>query len=58
MAHLLAEQGKPFASGELIKSCLVGAAEKMCPDFFQTNNRQTSKEDLFKIANLIRTVAQ
>jgi hypothetical protein len=31
VAHLLAKEGKPFTDGELIKSCLIVAAEEMCP---------------------------
>ena len=36
---MLAEEGKPFTDGELIKSCLIVAAEEMCPenvDLFQS----------------------
>ena len=32
VAHLLAKEGKLFTDGELIKSCLIVAAEEMCPE--------------------------
>ena len=31
VAHVLARQGKPFRD-ELIKLCLIAAAEAMCPE--------------------------
>ena len=49
VAHLLAKEGKPFTDGELIKSCLIVAAEEMCPE----------NVDLFKSISLsARTVAR
>lgn len=39
IAHLLAQKGKPFTDSELIKSCLLVAAEEICPekiDLFQS----------------------
>lgn len=49
MAALLARQGKPFTNGELIKLCLIAAAEAMCP----------KKINLFRtISLLVRTVVQ
>lgn len=32
VAHLIAKLGKPFADGELVKDCMIAAAEEMCPD--------------------------
>uniref|UniRef100_A0AAG5D2H1 SPIN-DOC-like zinc-finger domain-containing protein n=1 Tax=Anopheles atroparvus TaxID=41427 RepID=A0AAG5D2H1_ANOAO len=32
IAHLIAKHGKPFTDSELIKSCLVMAAEELCPE--------------------------
>jgi len=32
IAHLLAIKGKPFTDGEFIKSCLLVAAEEICPE--------------------------
>ncbi|KOX68953.1 General transcription factor II-I repeat domain-containing protein 2 [Melipona quadrifasciata] len=40
--HLLATKGKPFTDGELIKLCLLVAAEEMCPE----------KMDLFRSVSL------
>lgn len=42
IAHLLAQKGKPFTDGELIKSCLLVAAEEICPE----------KKDLFQSVSL------
>jgi len=32
LAHLLTIKGKPFTGGDLIKSCLLVAAEEICPE--------------------------
>ena len=42
LAHLLAIKGKPFTDGDLIKSCLLVAAEEICPE----------KIDVFRSVNL------
>ena len=47
--HLLAKHGKPFTDGDLVKSCMIEAAQEMCPE----------KVDLFKTISLsANTVAR
>lgn len=31
MAHLLAKKGHPYANAEFIRSCLMAAAQEICP---------------------------
>ncbi|KAK4877398.1 hypothetical protein RN001_009904 [Aquatica leii] len=49
VAHSIAKHGKPFTDGELIKDCIIAAAEEMCPE----------KANLFKNTSLsANTVAR
>ncbi|KAK4871623.1 hypothetical protein RN001_015747 [Aquatica leii] len=32
VAHSIAKHGKPFTDGELMKDCIIAAAEEMCPE--------------------------
>ena len=57
MAHLLAKQGKPFRD-QLIKLCLIQAAQAMCPEeknLFKTGSARTVAQRVENIGNSINS---